>query len=202
MSSFMIQSEQLNNINASEEKLQTVRDSFIVNINNPPLELEEDEILELTNKVNSAFKDTKLEEEESGQELIIPKPNITDIYREKGVIKTHKGRKLTYLTNWEDNMDKLDLSNLSMNDLGYLASIRGDELYNYLGLDTNVSLTPFRVQGLGFKDAAIYSFFITIALLVVLTLAAGDGLIGELQFLLIGFVVFFFIIWLFITWIF
>ena len=144
--------EQLNNINASEEKLQTVRDSFIVNINNPSLELEEDEILELTNKVNSAFKDTKLEEEEeSGQELIIPKPNITDIYKEKGVIKTHKGRKLTYLTNWEENVDELDLSKLSMDDLGYLASIKGNELYNYLGLDTNISLTPFRFQGLGYE---------------------------------------------------
>ena len=143
--------EQLNNINASEEKLQTVRDSFIVNINNPSLELEEDEILELTNKVNSAFKDTNLEEEESRQELIIPKPNITDIYKEKGVIKTHKGRKLTYLTNWEENVDELDLSKLSMDDLGYLASIKGNELYNYLGLDTNISLTPFRFQGLGYE---------------------------------------------------
>lgn len=83
---------------------------------------------------------------------VLPKiKNITNEYKEKGVIKKHKGRKLTYLTNWEENMDKLDLSTLSINDLGYLASIRGDELYNYLGLDTNVSLTPFRVQGLGYK---------------------------------------------------
>jgi hypothetical protein len=143
--------EELTNNNVKKEKLQIVRDSFIVNINNPSLELEEDEILELTNKVNNAFKDTNLEEEESGQELIIPKPNITDIYKEKGVIKTHKGRKLAYLTNWEENVDELDLSKLSMDDLGYLASIKGNELYNYLGLDTNISLTPFRVQGLGYE---------------------------------------------------
>lgn len=143
--------EELNNINANKEKLQIVRDSFIANINNPSLELEEDEILELTNKVNNAFKDTNLEEEESGQELIVPKPNITEMYKEKGVIKTHSGRKLTYLTNWEENVDELDLSKLSINDLGYLASIKGNELYNYLGLDTNISLTPFRVQGLGYE---------------------------------------------------
>ena len=143
--------EELNNINANKEKLQIVRDSFIANINNPSLELEEDEILELTNKVNNAFKDTNLEEEESGQELIVPKPNITEMYKEKGVIKTHSGRKLTYLTNWEENVDGLDLSKLSINDLGYLASIKGNELYNYLGLDTNISLTPFRVQGLGYE---------------------------------------------------
>ena len=143
--------EELTNINANKEKLQIVRDSFIANINNPSLELEEDEILELTNKVNNAFKDTNLEEEESGQELIVPKPNITEMYKEKGVIKTHSGRKLTYLTNWEENVDELDLSKLSINDLGYLASIKGNELYNYLGLDTNISLTPFRVQGLGYE---------------------------------------------------
>ena len=143
--------EELNNINANKEKLQIVRNSFIANINNPSLELEEDEILELTNKVNNAFKDTNLEEEESGQELIVPKPNITEMYKEKGVIKTHSGRKLTYLTNWEENIDELDLSKLSINDLGYLASIKGNELYNYLGLDTNISLTPFRVQGLGYE---------------------------------------------------
>jgi len=143
--------EELTNINANKEKLQIVRDSFIANINNPSLELEEDEILELTNKVNNAFKDTNLEEEESGQELIVPKPNITEMYKEKGVIKTHFGRKLTYLTNWEENVDELDLSKLSINDLGYLASIKGNELYNYLGLDTNISLTPFRVQGLGYE---------------------------------------------------
>ncbi len=143
--------EELTNINVNEEKLQVVRDSFIANINNPSLELEEDEILELTNKVNNAFKDTNLEKEESEQKPIIKKPNITDMYKEKGVIKTHSGRKLTYLTNWEDSVDELDLSNLSIDDLGYLATISGEDLYNYLGLDNNISLTPFRVQGLGYE---------------------------------------------------
>lgn len=57
-------------------------------------------------------------------------------------------------------------------------------------------------QGVGFKDAAIYSFFTTLVLMIILAIAGGDGLIGELQFLLIGFLVFFVIIWLFIAWIF
>jgi hypothetical protein len=57
-------------------------------------------------------------------------------------------------------------------------------------------------NGVGFKDAAIYSFFTTLILLVILAVAGGDGLIGELQFLLAGFLIFFFIIWLFIAWIF
>ena len=147
--------ESLNKANQPISKYKIVKDSYIKNIKNPRFELSPDEIIEQTAIINDAFKDIDLEED-SSENIIsdttgIQQPNITDIYREKGVIKTHKGRKITYLTNWEDNMDKLDLSNLSMDDLGYLASIRGDELYNYLGLDTNVSLTPFRVQGLGFK---------------------------------------------------
>lgn len=67
--------------------------------------------------------------------------------------------------------------------------------------DISATIDEFNA-GVGFKDAAIYAFFTTIALLVILTIAAGDGLIGELQFLLFGFIIFFFIIWLFIAWIF
>lgn len=67
----------------------------------------------------------------------------------------------------------------------------------------DISSTALEFQnGVGFKDAAIYSFFTTLILLVILAIAGGDGLIGELQFLLIGFLVFFFIIWVFIAWIF
>jgi hypothetical protein len=131
-----------------EKEILNFRKGFIGMLNNR--ELEPDEVMTITDKLDNLLP---IPQEVIDENNIILEsiPNITDIYRKKGVIKTHKGRKLTYLTNWEDNMDKLDLSNLSMDDLGYLASIRGDELYNYLGLDTNVSLTPFRVQGLGFK---------------------------------------------------
>lgn len=56
--------------------------------------------------------------------------------------------------------------------------------------------------GLGLKTAAIISFFVTLIVMVVFTLAAGDGLLGELQFILAGFFVFFVIFWLMIAWIF
>ncbi|SMN14674.1 hypothetical protein CRYPA_655 [uncultured Candidatus Thioglobus sp.] len=56
--------------------------------------------------------------------------------------------------------------------------------------------------GLGVKEAAIISFFITVVLMIVFTIASGDGLLGELQFLLIGFLLFFVIIWFLLAWIF
>lgn len=56
--------------------------------------------------------------------------------------------------------------------------------------------------GLGLRNAAIASFFVTLVLMVVFAVASGDGLIGELQFLLPGFLAFFLIFWLMIAWIF
>ncbi|HEY7885754.1 MAG TPA: hypothetical protein VIC08_12495 [Cellvibrionaceae bacterium] len=56
--------------------------------------------------------------------------------------------------------------------------------------------------GLGLKESAIIAFFVTVVLLVIFTLAAGDGLLGELQFILAGFFTFFIVIWLMIAWIF
>lgn len=56
--------------------------------------------------------------------------------------------------------------------------------------------------GLGLKNAAVIAFFVTIATLVLFAIAAGDGLLGELQYMLAGFASFFFILWLFIAWIF
>jgi len=56
--------------------------------------------------------------------------------------------------------------------------------------------------GLGLKTAAVIAFFVTVVLLVVFALAAGDGLLGELQFILAGFFSFFVIFWLMIAWIF
>ncbi|UTW11760.1 hypothetical protein [Marinobacterium rhizophilum] len=63
---------------------------------------------------------------------------------------------------------------------------------------SRVSLEP----GLGLKDAAVISFFVTIALMVVFAIAAGDGFIGEIQFMLAGFASFFVVIWLMLAWIF
>ena len=56
-------------------------------------------------------------------------------------------------------------------------------------------------DGLGFKDAAVWAFFVTLGLFVVLAVVAGDGLLGELQFLLSSFLIFFLIIWVMIAWI-
>ena len=57
-------------------------------------------------------------------------------------------------------------------------------------------------EGLGLKDAAIIAFFLSVGLLVLFALVAGDGLLGEVQFLLASYVGMFIINWLLIAWIF
>lgn len=57
-------------------------------------------------------------------------------------------------------------------------------------------------QGVGLKDAAIASFALTVVLFLVFAVAAGDGLLGELQFMLAGFFAFFVIITVLIAWVF
>lgn len=56
--------------------------------------------------------------------------------------------------------------------------------------------------GLDMRDAAIIAFFVTVVTLVVFAIAAGDGLLGELQYILGGFFSFFLIFWLMLAWIF
>jgi uncharacterized Tic20 family protein len=56
--------------------------------------------------------------------------------------------------------------------------------------------------GLDLKDAAVTSFFVTVVTLVIFAVASGDGLLGELQFILSGFFGFFLVLWLLIAWIF
>lgn len=56
--------------------------------------------------------------------------------------------------------------------------------------------------GLGLKNASIAAFFVTLVVMIVFAVASGDGLIGELQFLLPGFLGFFLIFWLMIAWVF
>ena len=63
-------------------------------------------------------------------------------------------------------------------------------------------LTTFFSPGVGLKDSAIISFFVTLILMTTLAVVSGDGLLGEIQFVLIAFIVFFVIIWLMIAWIF
>tara|TARA_R100000687_G_C6434527_1_gene157394 strand:- start:176 stop:481 length:306 start_codon:yes stop_codon:yes gene_type:complete len=59
-------------------------------------------------------------------------------------------------------------------------------------------LTP----GLGMRSAAVISFFVTVLTMVIFAFAAGDGFIGEIQFMLAGFFSFFVVIWLMLAWIF
>ena len=54
----------------------------------------------------------------------------------------------------------------------------------------NVHFAP----GLGFRDSAIISFFVTIVIMIVFAISAGDGLLGKIQFILGGFFLFFVII--------
>lgn len=56
--------------------------------------------------------------------------------------------------------------------------------------------------GVGVKQAAIISFFVTVVTLAFFAVAAGDGLLGELQFMLAGFFAFFGVIWFLIAWVF
>ena len=63
-------------------------------------------------------------------------------------------------------------------------------------------VTTHLSPGLGLKSAAIIAFFTTIVIMIVFTVASGDGLLGELQFILGGFFLFFTIIWLLLAWIF
>lgn len=60
----------------------------------------------------------------------------------------------------------------------------------------------FLAPGVGLRDAAIIAFFATIVVLVIFAIAAGDGLLGEIQFMLLGFFAFFIVLWLLIAWVF
>jgi hypothetical protein len=57
-------------------------------------------------------------------------------------------------------------------------------------------------EGMGIKEAVPWGFGATVALFVVFAVAAGDGLIGELQFMLGSFLAFFLILTLLIAWVF
>ena len=56
--------------------------------------------------------------------------------------------------------------------------------------------------GVGLRGAAIAAFLVTLGVIVVLMVSAGDGLIGEIQFTLPAFFVFFLLIWVLIAWVF
>ena len=50
--------------------------------------------------------------------------------------------------------------------------------------------TTYLSPGLGIKEAAVIAFFVTLITLVVFAFAAGDGFLGEIQFMLGAFFLF------------
>lgn len=57
-------------------------------------------------------------------------------------------------------------------------------------------------SGIGLKNAAIASAVTSFAVLIVFALVSGDGLIGEIQFMIPGFFLFFVFFWLLLAWVF
>ena len=57
-------------------------------------------------------------------------------------------------------------------------------------------------EGLGLKESAVVSFFVSLVLVTILAMVSGDGLLGEVQFVVVGFLLFFIVFWLMIAWIF
>jgi hypothetical protein len=56
--------------------------------------------------------------------------------------------------------------------------------------------------GVGLKMASIIGFFVTTTLFIVLAIFAGDGLLGEIQFMIGGFLLFYLIFTVMIAWVF
>lgn len=65
-----------------------------------------------------------------------------------------------------------------------------------------VIINEHLAPGTGLKEAAVIAFIVTVILFVIFALAAGDGLLGEIQFMISGFAVFYLVCWLMIAWIF
>lgn len=79
-----------------------------------------------------------------------------------------------------------------------VVAVAGAIVYFFVGPAVAEALAP----GLGLKSAAIIAFVATVVVLVVMAIAAGDGLIGELQYMLIGFGGFFLVLWFMLAWVF
>jgi len=56
--------------------------------------------------------------------------------------------------------------------------------------------------GVSLKSAAKYAFVLTVVVLAFFAIVAGDGLLGELQYILPAFFTFFVFNWILIAWVF
>ena len=80
-----------------------------------------------------------------------------------------------------------------------LIVIGGVGIYFIMGIGES---DPFSA-GLGLKNAAIVSFGVSLAVILVMAVVSGgDAIFGELPFTIAGFLLFFVIFWLMIAWIF
>ena len=80
-----------------------------------------------------------------------------------------------------------------------LIVIGGVGIYFIMGVGES---DPFSA-GLGLKNAAIVSFGVSLAVILVMAVVSGgDAIFGELPFTIAGFLLFFVIFWLMIAWIF
>jgi hypothetical protein len=80
-----------------------------------------------------------------------------------------------------------------------LIVIGGVGIYFIMGIG---EWDPFSA-GLGLKNAAIVSFGVSLAVILVMAIVSGgDAIFGELPFTIAGFLIFFVIFWLMIAWIF
>jgi hypothetical protein len=80
-----------------------------------------------------------------------------------------------------------------------LIVIGGVGIYFIMGIG---EWDPFSA-GLGLKNAAIVSFGVSLAVILLMAIVSGgDAIFGELPFTIAGFLLFFVIFWLMIAWIF
>lgn len=56
--------------------------------------------------------------------------------------------------------------------------------------------------GIGLRSAAMIAFGLALAMILVMAVVAGDGIVGELPVMVLGFFAFFIVAWLMIAWIF
>lgn len=57
-------------------------------------------------------------------------------------------------------------------------------------------------SGIGLKAAAIIAAIVSVTVLIGFAIAAGEGLVGEIQFMISGFFLFYVFFWLLIAWVF
>lgn len=73
-------------------------------------------------------------------------------------------------------------------------------------LMTVPALSPWVAEtfnsGIGLQTSAIISAIVSVIVLVIFAVSAGEGLLGEIQFMIAGFFLFFVFFWLLIAWVF